>query len=107
MAQAHEEALFCSMATPASGAMAAQMSSKRRARRQVAPRSCPVTVTKPKLRIDVPVAPRLALDHHDPLGGARGGEGVSQADDLADDGQIEGSWHGLGQFSQKNNRGTY
>ena len=51
---------------------------------------------------------RLPLDHHHPLAQARGRQGVGQAhDSRTDDGQIEGSWHGLGRFSQKNNRGTY
>ena len=38
------------------GATSAQMSRERIARRQHSPRCCPVTVTKPKLRIDAPLA---------------------------------------------------
>ncbi len=46
----------CSMAIPAGRAISAQTSRDRRARRHTVPASCPVTVTKPKLRIDAPLA---------------------------------------------------
>ena len=46
----------CSIGMPACGATSAQTSRERMARRQLAPRSCPVTVTKPKLRTEAPLA---------------------------------------------------
>ncbi len=46
----------CSTAIPASGATVAQTSRVRRARAQLSPRSWPVTVMKPKLRIEAPLA---------------------------------------------------
>ena len=46
----------CSTGMPACGATSAQMSRLRIARRQVGPADWPLTVTKPKLRIEAPMA---------------------------------------------------
>ena len=68
----------CSTRMPAAGATSAQTSRERSARRQHSPRCWPVTVTKPKLRIEAPFAWRVAVDHHDPLATPRCRQGVGE-----------------------------
>jgi hypothetical protein len=46
----------CTIGIPAFGAISAQMSRERMARRQQSPSCWPVTVMKPKLRTDAPLA---------------------------------------------------
>ena len=54
-------------------------------------RACwPVTVTKPKLRIEAPLACGVAVDHDHALAAPRRGQRMGQAQDAgADDGEVE------------------
>ena len=75
---------------PAAGATSAQTSRERIARRQQSPACWPVTVTKPKLRIEAPLACASRSMTTTAQAAARRGQGMGEPDDAgADDGEVE------------------
>ena len=75
---------------PAAGATSSQTSRERIARRQHSPRCWPVTVTKPKLRIEAPFACASRSITTTLQAAPRGRQRMRQpADARADDGEVE------------------